>query len=95
MCEQAPTMPSSTTRFLTWGWLLRVGLICIIVNGILLYIIITFFIIPYLDRGGSLEDTLHQKQTSSLVQTVESPVESPVSISTATQIFLLLKYALP
>ena len=48
-----------------------------------LYIVINFAVIPYLDRGGSLEEfelKFHQKQTSSLAHTVESP------ISTATQV---------
>lgn len=74
-------MPSKAG--LSWGsWLIRIGLVCIIINGILLYAIINFAVIPYLDRGRSLEEfelKFHQKQTS-LVHTVESP------ISTATQV---------
>ena len=76
-------MPSSAkARFST---LLRIGLICIIVNVVLLYIIINFVVIPYLDRGRSrspevFEEMFYRKQTPPLVHTVETPL----SISTAT-----------
>ena len=76
-------MPSSAkARFST---LLRIGLICIIVNVVLLYIIINFVVIPYLDRGRSpeeFEQMFHRKQASSFVHTVETPL----SIRTATQV---------
>lgn len=76
-------MPSSTkARFLA---LLRIGLICVIINAVLLYIIINFVVIPYLDRGRNpeeFEQMFHRKQTSSPVHTVETALP----ISTATQV---------
>jgi hypothetical protein len=65
-------MPSSKIRFLT---LLRIGLICLLINGIFLYVVIKFIIIPCLDRGISFEEfgqMLHEKQTSSLVPYTQS-----------------------
>jgi len=49
-----------------------------IINFILLYTIISFAVIPYLDRGGSLEEfqLFYRKQTPALVHT---------PISTATR----------
>ena len=64
-------MPSSKARFLT---LLQIGLICITINGILLYIIVNFVVIPYLSRNPeAFEQMFYQKQTSSPVHTVETP----------------------
>ena len=51
-------MPSSKARFLA---LLRIGIICIFVNDIFLYVVIKFVIIPSLDKDG---------QTSSLGQSL-------------------------
>ena len=63
-------MLPSKVSFLAWStWLLRIGLICIIINSILLYIIISFVVIPFLDRGGRLEGfqlLFHDKQPSVL-----------------------------
>lgn len=76
-------MPSSKARFLK---LLQIGLICIFINVVFLYIVINLVVIPYLDRGRSpqeFEQMFHQKkQTSSLAHTVETPLY----LSTASQI---------
>lgn len=66
-------MPSSKARFLTWSFWLQIGLICIIINGILLYIITSFAIIPYLNRGGNLEDFGQMFHQKSFVHKVERP----------------------
>jgi len=65
-------MPSSKARFLT---LLRIGLICIFINGIFLYVVIKFVIIPSLDRDRSPEEF---GQTSSLGQILEKQTSSLV-----------------
>jgi hypothetical protein len=70
-------MPSSKAGFLT---LFRIGFICVIINGILLYLIINFVVIPYLDRGRSpdiFEHMFPQTYSSTVTQIGATVIPNP------------------
>lgn len=47
-------------RYLKWGaWMLLIGLIVILVNLLLIYIFFQYILVPYLSRGGSLQQFEH------------------------------------
>src|SRR5271168_4662932 len=81
-------MLPSKVSFLAWStWLLRIGLICIIINSILLYIIISFVVIPFLDRGGRLDgfQLCYDHKQPSILPSVLDTVDSSF-VNAATQI---------
>lgn len=65
------TLRPSTFGYSGWGsWMIRLGLVFILVNSLVFYLFIKYLLIPYLANGGSLQNFEHfiyTQRTSSLV----------------------------
>ena len=60
----------------------------VVANGIVLYLIFIFIIIPYLDRGGSFdkfEQMIYKKQTPPLLYTTEKAISPVTRVLTTVQ----------